>query len=224
MGFVQNFFMYQFNDYKCLSRATRALATRYWLACLKSHLDVTSTYKIAEVLSSHTSVENRPLSWSNSSTRFFNMKENGQPVIRVNTLENIDKLLGGSFNSVAILCHPLWQLIDKKQPTKNFIDEVLSNLPLRYVSVMFHEDEYGGLTRKVTVHARTLDKMQREVNIHNMTFWLAACIENIHAEGNISFFRAESQYRYQIFELGRSNPLKAIAACLEKHIASLIKK
>lgn len=169
--------MYDFENYLSLSRETKSLATRYWCACLKVHLGVSSAYGIKKQLYKEDEQHSRCADWLNKSSRFFNRKEQGEPVVREYVVDDIDRRLNAEFSFKTLLCHPLWQLIDNAQPSKQSINEVLANLPANYVSLLFKEDAYGNFVRRKTISSKTGYKLMDRTDIHALTCWIAFCVE-----------------------------------------------
>ncbi len=169
--------MYTFEHYLTLSRRTKSLATRYWCACLKAHLNAKSAYEMKRKLLNEKEWGNKDNDWLNKSSRFFNKKEAGEPVIRYDVINQIDKRINGDFCSFAILCHPLWQLLDNKQPTDTFINQVLSQLPYNYACLLFKENSHGQLIRKTKLTQKAKQKLTHSHDIHALTCWLAFCLE-----------------------------------------------
>lgn len=170
--------MYNFENYLSLSRETKSLATRYWCACLKVHLGVSSAYGIKKQLYKEDEQHSRCADWLNNSSRFFNRKEEGEPVVREYVVDDIDRRLNAEFSFKTLLCHPLWHLIDNAQPSKQSINEVLANLPANYVSLLFKEDAYGNLVRRKTISSKTRYKLMNRTDIHALTCWLAFCLDS----------------------------------------------
>ena len=216
-----NFFK-KIECYLALSEDTQSVATRYWLICLKSHLKVSSTYELGAALLREKRKGTKSEECPPITTRSLYHKEQGQPIKKKETLSKINNLVGEDFDSAGILCHPFWQLIDNMYPTEESINNVLANLPMRYVQALFKEGEYGGLFRKQHVHTRTLDKYERDVNIHSLTFWLAMYIESRFLGGTIDCHRAEYHYLNQLRLLMKDAHLRVMLFALEAHITFLI--
>ncbi len=201
--------MYTFENYLALSRNTKSLATRYWCACLKEHLGVSSAYGIKKRLLTEDEQRSSHLGWLNSSSRFFNKKEQGEPVIRVHVVEDIDRRLNTEFNFMALLCHPLWQLIDNKKPSRQSINQVLSNLPANYVNLLFREDAYGNLVRKKNISRKALEKLCDSIDIHALTCWIAFCLETPEPNNPVLDINQLSALKYLI-KIGLTTPFSAI--------------
>lgn len=169
--------MYTFENYLGLSRDTRSLATRYGCACLKAYLDAPSAYGMKKKLFAEDEQRRHSSEWLNNSSRFFNKKEQGEPVIREYVVDDIDRRLNAEFSFKTLLCHPLWQLIDNAQPSKQSINEVLANLPANYVGLLFKEDAYGNFVRRKTISSKTGYKLMDRTDIHALTCWIAFCVE-----------------------------------------------
>ena len=176
--------MYTFEHYLTLSRRTKSLATRYWCACLKAHLNAKSAYEMKRKLLTDKEWGNKGNDWLNKSSRFFNKKEAGEPVIRFDVVREIDERLNSDFSSLAILCHPLWQLLDNTQPTDLFINQVLAHLPYNYASLLFKENSHGQLIRKTKLTQKARHKLIHSNDIHALTCWIAFCLEKKSAEYN----------------------------------------
>ncbi|NRA24411.1 MAG: hypothetical protein HRU08_08025 [Oleispira sp.] len=185
--------MYKFADYLSLSRETKSLVTRYWLACLKDHLGVSSAYGIKKQLAHDK--KDLEQGWINNSSRFFNHKEGGQIIARKSVLENIDKQTDYRFNSMAIFCHPLWQLIDKPNPSPHTINQVLAELPKPMTDMLFEEDPQGNLIRRKTIHNKSQFKLLKRTDIHVLTYLIAICLES--ARNNLQTKREHKDQREQ---------------------------
>jgi hypothetical protein len=73
--------------------------------------------------------------------------------------------------------YPLWQLIDNAKPSRQSINQVLSNLPANYVNLLFREDAYGNLVRKKNISRKAVEKLCDSIDIHALTCWIAFCLE-----------------------------------------------
>jgi len=202
--------MYTFENYLGLSRDTRSLATRYGCACLKAYLDAPSAYGMKKKLFAEDEQRRHSSEWLNNSSRFFNKKEHGEPVIREYVVDDIDRRLNAEFSFKALLCHPLWQLIDNAQPSKQSIKEVLENLPANYVNLLFKEDAYGNLIKKKKINGRTELKLMGRTDIHALTCWIAICLEP-PAPKNTLFDRNQLLAILYFLKLGLITPFSAIA-------------
>lgn len=170
--------MYTFENYLGLSRDTKSLATRYWCASLKAYLEAPSAYGIRKKLFAEDEQRRHSSEWLNNSSRFFNKKEQGEPVIREYVVDDIDRRLNADFSFKTLLCHPLWQLIDNAQPSKQSIKEVLGNLPANYVNLLFKEDASANLVRREKINRKVGYILARSDNIHGLTCWLAFCLDS----------------------------------------------
>jgi hypothetical protein len=112
----------------------------------------------------------------NKSSRFFNKKEQGEPIVRHSLVKEIDKRVNSDFCFEAYLCHPLWQLIDNPNPTTESINQVLSHLPMSYVNLLFKEGLHGNLVRKRGVKYGV--ELANKMDIHALTCWIAFCLES----------------------------------------------
>ncbi|NMH67185.1 hypothetical protein [Shewanella salipaludis] len=148
--------------------------------------------------------------WLNNSSRFFNKKEQGEPVIREYVVDDIDRRLNAEFSFKALLCNPLWQLIDNTQPSAQSIKEVLGNLPVNYVNLLFKEDAYGNLIRKKKINGRTELKLMSRTDIHALTCWIAFCLESTTPE-NTCFDRNQLLAIIYFLKIGLTTPFSAIA-------------
>ncbi|PIW61536.1 hypothetical protein [Shewanella sp. CG12_big_fil_rev_8_21_14_0_65_47_15] len=113
--------------------------------------------------------------WLNNSSRFFNKKEQGEPVIREYVVDDIDRRLNAEFSFKTLLCHPLWQLIDNAQPSTQSIKEVLVNLPASYVNLLYREDADGNPAGRKKINGY---KLIDRTDIHALTCWIAFCLES----------------------------------------------
>jgi hypothetical protein len=176
--------MYSFDQYLKLSRETKSLATRYGCACLKAYLGAPSAYGIKKKLLTESEKIKNGSDWLNKSSRFFNNKEQGQPIVRRYVVEDIDRRVNAPFSLMSLLCHPLWQLIDKPHSSKNSINEALANLPHRYVQMLFKEDGDNGLVRKQKLSRHTIVKINDSTDIHALTCLIAFCLESPPSQDN----------------------------------------
>ncbi|ELE1939967.1 hypothetical protein RDG67_002810 [Vibrio cholerae] len=170
--------MYTFENYLGLSRDTKSLATRYWCASLKAYLGTSSAYGIKKKLFAEDEQRRHSSEWLNNSSRFFNKKEQGEPVIREYVVDDIDRRLNAEFSFKTLLCHPLWQLIDNAQPSAQSIREVLGNLPASYVNLLFEEDAYANLVRREKISRKAGYKLAHSDNMHGLTCWVAFCLDS----------------------------------------------
>jgi len=63
--------MYTFDDYLKLSRPTKALATRFWVASIQVHLGAKSCCEIKKWLQTPQESESCETDWLNKSSRFL---------------------------------------------------------------------------------------------------------------------------------------------------------
>lgn len=169
--------MYTFEQYLKLSREAKSLATRYGCACLKAHLGASSAYGIKKKLLTDTEKMNYGSDWLNKSSRFYNKKEQGEPIVRRHVVDDIDRRVKPPFSLMSLLCHPLWQLTDNPNPTQNSINEALMNLPHRYVQMLFKEDGDNGLVRRQKLSRQAIWKIHASADIHALTCLIAFCLE-----------------------------------------------
>jgi hypothetical protein len=170
--------MYTFDQYLKLSWETKSLATRYGCACLKAHLGVSSAYAMKKQLQTDSERKQFGTDWLNKSSRFFNKKEQGEPIVRRYVVEDIDRRVTPPFSLMNVLCHPLWQLIDNDNPTSYSINEALANLPHRYVQMLFKENGDDGLVRKQKLSREAIWKINQSFDIHALTCLIAFCLES----------------------------------------------
>lgn len=170
--------MYTFDQYLKLSWETKSLATRYGCACLKAHLGVSSAYAMKKQLQTDSERKQFGTDWLNKSSRFFNKKEQGEPIVRRYVVEDIDRRVRPPFSLMNVLCHPLWQLIDNNNPSNYSINEALANLPHRYVQILFKEDGDDGVVRKQKLSREAIWKVTQSSDIHALTCLIAFCLES----------------------------------------------
>ncbi len=209
--------MYTFDDYLKLSRPTKALATRFWVASIQVHLGAKSCCEIKKWLQTPQESESCETDWLNKSSRFFNLKMNGQPVVRVNTVDDIDRRIGTDFGFKALLCHPLWQLIDNCQPTIQSVNEVLSNLPAHYVNILFKEDGFGNLIRKPSLSKKVIRSLIKKTDIHAFTWLIARCLQDTAMDGETLDMNQLEAIKY-LLKLANMAPFNAIAIDFYRHI------
>ena len=171
--------MYTFEQYLKLSREAKSLATRYGCACLKAHLGALSAYEMKKKLLTDTEKMNYGSDWLNKSSRFYNKKEQGEPIVRRHVVDDIDRRVKPPFSLMSLLCHPLWQLTDNPNPTQNSINEALMNLPHRYVQMLFKEDGDNGLVRRQKLSRQAIWKINASTDIHALTCLIAFCLESL---------------------------------------------
>lgn len=170
--------MYTFDQYLKLSWETKSLATRYGCACLKAHLGVSSAYAMKKQLQTDSERKQSATDWLNKSSRFFNKKEQGEPIVRRYVVEDIDRRVRPPFSLMNVLCHPLWQLIDNNNPSNYSINEALANLPHRYVQILFKEDGDDGVVRKQKLSREAIWKINQSSDIHALTCLIAFCLDS----------------------------------------------
>lgn len=117
--------------------------------------------------------------WLNKSSRFYNKKEQGEPIVRRYVVEDIDRRVQPLFSLTSLLCHPLWQLIDNPTPTKQSINEALSNLPHSYVQMLFKEDGAAGLVKRKELSRQAIWKIDASADIHALNCLIAFCLESL---------------------------------------------
>jgi hypothetical protein len=209
--------MYTFDNYLTLSRDTKSLATRYWCASLKMYLGESSAYGMKRKLFADDEQRQSSSGWLNNSSRFFNKKEQGEPVIRVNVVDEIDRRLNTELSFKALLCHPLWQLIDNPQPTAQSIKQVLGNLPANYVNLLFKEDANGELVRKKKISRKAVDKLCDSIDIHALTCWIAFCLETPKPSNPVLDINQLSAIIY-LLKIGLVTPFSMIVEPFYHHL------
>ena len=209
--------MYTFDDYLKLSRPTKALATRFWVASIQAHLGAKSCYEIKKRLQTPQERESCETDWLNKSSRFFNLKMKGQPVVRVNTVDDIDKRIGTDFGFKALLCHPLWQLIDNRQPTIQSVNEVLSNLPAHYANILFKENEFGNLIRKPSLSKKVIRSLIKKTDIHAFTWLIALCLQDTTMDGETLDMNQLAAIKH-FLKLANIAPFSTIAVDFYEHV------
>ncbi|KUM52072.1 hypothetical protein AR688_01815 [Rheinheimera sp. EpRS3] len=170
--------MYTFDQYLKLSREAKSLATRYGCACLKAHLGALSAYDMKKKLLTDAEKMKYGADWLNKSSRFYNKKEQGEPIVRRQVVEDIDRRVQPLFSLTSLLCHPLWQLIDNPTPTKQSITEALSNLPHSYVQMLFKEADAVGLVKRKKLSRQAIWKIHASADIHALACLIAFCLES----------------------------------------------
>ncbi|MCL1043688.1 hypothetical protein L2712_18840 [Shewanella marisflavi] len=209
---VANFIypMYTFENYLKLSRRTKSLATRYWCACLKAHLGESTAYGMKRALFADSEQCSSTANWLNNSSRFFNKKEQGEPVIREYVVDIIDRRLNSPIPFKSLLCHPLWQLIDNRNPTISSVNVALSNLPSHYVNLLFTEDSFGNLTRKQSLTKKAVWSLIQKTDIHAFTCLIGRCLQETTMEGERLDTNQLEAVKY-LLKLANITPFKSIA-------------
>lgn len=190
--------MYIFDQYLKLSREAKSLATRYGCACLKAHLGALSAYGMKKKLLTDTEKMKYASDWLNKSSRFYNKKEQGEPIVRRQVVEDIDRRVQPLFSLTSLLCHPLWQLIDNPKPTKQSIIEALSNLPHGYVQMLFKEDSALGLVKRKKLSRQAIWKIHASADIHALACLIAFCLESPSTKNDRLDLAQLSAIRYLI--------------------------
>ncbi|WP_281648516.1 hypothetical protein [Parendozoicomonas sp. Alg238-R29] len=133
-----------------------------------------AVYQLKRRLLSDEALALKPPGWLNNASRFWNRKENGQPVQReglVDQVEACPELKGAK----AILCHPFWHLIDMPFPTPDALSFILLQLPSHYTSQLFSNEFQHVRKKKIRIQSQIRLEMPYDLNA--LTCFLVRAIE-----------------------------------------------
>ena len=156
--------MNDLQKYSCLSSLTKGLATEFWVENIKKTSGCGTVYKLEEYF------EKKGLDdLAAKKSKFWYNKQKGEPVLRKNKILDIENLTIFQ-GTTKHLTHPFWRLIDNKNITLEFLQEIIIELPAKTTNgVMFYNNEQGIYSLKSNITCNQINRISRETSLNALT-------------------------------------------------------